>query len=196
MLELIEGSNLAQAMKDESSFAEKLTIARQIAAALVAAHGKGIVHRDLKPENVMLTRTGLVKVLDCRDAEALFERSLRLSEKGPVPNDEIVAEILVGLSGIYKKQARYAQAEPLLRRSLATRERVLGPNHPSTADVLYRLGCLQALQGRRQEVLDSLRRALSGGAGTTAMRSLGSSADLVLLRGDPEFDRLVETAAR
>ena len=43
---------------------QALSIARQIADALEAAHEAGIVHRDLKPANVKVRDDGVVKVLD------------------------------------------------------------------------------------------------------------------------------------
>jgi serine/threonine protein kinase/tetratricopeptide (TPR) repeat protein len=64
VLELIDGRTLEQTLDGSVSIAEKLRIARDVAAVLVAAHRTGIVHRDLKPENVMLTKSGQVKVLD------------------------------------------------------------------------------------------------------------------------------------
>ncbi|MEM6794182.1 MAG: protein kinase, partial [Acidobacteriota bacterium] len=62
VLELIEGAPLSATGRLDD--AEKLTLARDIAEALVAAHDQNIVHRDLKPGNVMVTSEGRAKVLD------------------------------------------------------------------------------------------------------------------------------------
>ena len=43
---------------------EAIGIAIQIAQGLAKAHEKDIVHRDIKPANIMLTKEGVVKVLD------------------------------------------------------------------------------------------------------------------------------------
>jgi serine/threonine protein kinase len=44
--------------------AQVLQYASQMADALSVAHAAGIVHRDFKPANVMITSSGLVKILD------------------------------------------------------------------------------------------------------------------------------------
>src|SRR2546421_10672165 len=65
VIEYIEGKTLTDVIpKGGLSVPEALQYAVQIADALKAAHAAGIVHRDLKPGNVMVTGSGLVKILD------------------------------------------------------------------------------------------------------------------------------------
>src|SRR6185369_10219089 len=63
--EFIDGDTLRERIESkELKLGDALSIAEQIASALVAAHEAGIVHRDIKPENVMIRRDGYIKVLD------------------------------------------------------------------------------------------------------------------------------------
>ena len=65
VLELVEGPTLADRLVTGAvPIDESLTIAKQIADALEAAHDKGVIHRDLKPANIKVTSAGQVKVLD------------------------------------------------------------------------------------------------------------------------------------
>jgi Tol biopolymer transport system component len=65
VLELVEGPTLAERIKaGPLGTGQSLTLGRQVADALSAAHDKGIVHRDLKPANIKVTPAGVVKVLD------------------------------------------------------------------------------------------------------------------------------------
>ncbi|HET9832811.1 MAG TPA: protein kinase, partial [Vicinamibacterales bacterium] len=64
VLEFVEGPTLAERREGGIPPLEALSIARQIADALDAAHGKGIIHRDLKPANIKVAPGGIVKVLD------------------------------------------------------------------------------------------------------------------------------------
>jgi eukaryotic-like serine/threonine-protein kinase len=71
VMELVEGPTLAERIAGGAlPLDESISIARQIASALEAAHERGIVHRDLKPANIKVRSDGTVKLLDFGLAKA------------------------------------------------------------------------------------------------------------------------------
>ncbi|MDQ3009465.1 MAG: protein kinase [Acidobacteriota bacterium] len=70
VMELVEGETLHERLKREGQlpFAEIVTISRQIAEGMEAAHQSGVVHRDLKPSNIILNQNTdgnmQVKIID------------------------------------------------------------------------------------------------------------------------------------
>jgi serine/threonine-protein kinase len=77
LMEHLEGESLARRLKrvGKLDVASALTMVRQMADALAAAHDKGIVHRDLKPGNLFLVTDAAevdrVKILDFGIAKLL-----------------------------------------------------------------------------------------------------------------------------
>jgi eukaryotic-like serine/threonine-protein kinase len=64
-MEFVEGRPLAETILSTGMALEQVErYGIQLAEALGHAHSRGIIHRDLKSANVMVTTTGLLKVLD------------------------------------------------------------------------------------------------------------------------------------
>jgi eukaryotic-like serine/threonine-protein kinase len=71
-----EGDSLAQRIRGgHLTVQECVHIVRQMANGLAEAHSRGIVHRDIKPSNVMITSSGLAKIVDFGLARAVSEQT-------------------------------------------------------------------------------------------------------------------------
>lgn len=65
-MEYVDGEDLDSLLKRIGKLPQDkaIDVARQLCAALAAAHEQGVLHRDLKPANVMLDGKGRVKLTD------------------------------------------------------------------------------------------------------------------------------------
>lgn len=65
-MELVEGVNLARKVRETGPLLvlEACEYVRQAALGLQHAHERGLVHRDIKPSNLLLSKSGVIKILD------------------------------------------------------------------------------------------------------------------------------------
>ncbi|MGQ0736585.1 MAG: serine/threonine-protein kinase [Acidobacteriota bacterium] len=73
----IHGRDLASILRSDGTLliTRALTIARQIAEGLQAAHEAGVIHRDLKPANIMIDEDDHAVVMDFGIARSMYRRT-------------------------------------------------------------------------------------------------------------------------
>jgi eukaryotic-like serine/threonine-protein kinase len=121
VMELVEGEDLAARIaRGALPLDEALPVARQIAAALEAAHEAGVIHRDLKPANVRIRPDGTVKVLDfglAKAVEPVGSRESHAAAHSPTFTSPALTQIGVLLGTAAYMAPEQAKGRPVDRRA-------------------------------------------------------------------------------
>jgi serine/threonine protein kinase/Tol biopolymer transport system component len=181
VLELVEGPTLADRLAHRPiPLDEAVPIARQIVAALEAAHECGIVHRDLKPANIKVRPDGTVKVLDFGLAKALEPG---VSAGGDATASPTITSPAVTRTGVLLGTAAYMSPEQAKGRPADKRSDVWA----------FGCVCYEMLTGRRafggEDVSDTLAAVLRGEPDWTAWPDTAPLHIRVLVEGCVRKDR-------
>ncbi|WP_030193202.1 Stk1 family PASTA domain-containing Ser/Thr kinase [Streptomyces sp. NRRL S-87] len=90
VMEYVEGQPLGSVLRDAIGqygampADQALKVTADVLAALEASHELGLVHRDIKPGNVMITKRGVVKVMDFGIARAMQSGVTSMTQTGMV----------------------------------------------------------------------------------------------------------------
>lgn len=92
VFEWVEGKTVHQILAEEHKLPlhRTVSILEPVCRALAFAHQQGVVHRDLKPANIMVTREGIVKLMDFGIARASGEAS-PVAQSGGAEADPLAA---------------------------------------------------------------------------------------------------------
>jgi Tfp pilus assembly protein PilF len=119
------------------------------------------------------------------DAEAEYKQAMTLAPHSTDPHnhDPQTTQAAIGLTNIYMKSGRLAEAEPLLRR--------LAAEHPNDAGLHLQLGRVLAAQGKKDDAIAEIQTALQ-----LAPADSGAQRDLADLYASAGKNDLAETAYR
>jgi serine/threonine protein kinase len=179
VMELVSGETLQGRIRRDGAVPveEALSIAKQIAEALEAAHEKGIIHRDLKPANVKVTPEGKVKVLDFGLAKAFSEDT-----ESSDPINSPTLSMAATMHGVILGTAAYMSPEQARAKSVDKRTDIW-----AFGCVLYELlTAKQAFQG--ETVTEILAAVLKGEPDWQALPETTPQSIRVLLRRSLQKD--------
>ncbi len=132
----IEGADLTSILAHEGRMpvGRTLSIARQVAAGLVAAHEAGVVHRDLKPANIMV---------DAEDHAVIMDFGIARSTSDATGFAVTVAGAVVGtVAYMAPEQARGVEADQradIYAFGLIVRDMLLGHRHAGSTTAFAEL---------------------------------------------------------
>jgi serine/threonine protein kinase len=201
-MEFIDGESLLTKVHRVGALpiSQCVDIARQVCAGLREAHAYGIIHRDLKPGNIMLSGTGVAKIMDFGVARQSQEKNQLTRTISGTP--EYMAPEQIELKAIGPRTDVYALGL-LLYEMVTGRQAFTGdtsisvilkqvremppppsqllPGSPSRMDALV-LKCLRKNPESRFGSVDELDSALAQVVATANTSSVRSAELLRILR--------------
>jgi serine/threonine-protein kinase len=202
VMELVAGRTLRDLIqRGERHLETSLTIAVQIAEALSALHEASIVHRDIKPTNVLVTDSGLVKLLDF----GLAKSSRPVLDGAPSrPDDETAVGVIAGTYAYMSPEQ--AHGKPVDARSdmfafgallyeLLSGERAFPGEDAAAVLAAVRHSNPRPLQDVAPETSPDLRAIVDRCLHKDPRKRWQSIADVKLLLGDI-LERITENAQK
>ena len=178
IMEFVDGKTLGELLPAGGlGVSTTLQYGLQIAAGLTAAHAVGIVHRDLKPGNIMVTREGLVKILD-------FGLAKLTTPAGPVSLSDVTQSVVPA--------ALTVKGSIVGTVSYMSPEQAQGLNVDARSDV-FAFGCVlyEMITGRKAFPADSPLLTL-----TAILRDEPQPVESIVPGVPPELARLIHRALR